>query len=50
MSSNGQMNPSNLLKSKMKRTETKVYVKWVVGDRASLNEFDKGKGIIGRSF
>ena len=37
------MNPSSLPKSKMKRTKTKVYVKWVfTKDRAS---FGKGKEI-----
>ena len=44
------MNPSNLLKSKMKKIETKFYVKWIIEeikkDRASFNEFSKRKGII----
>ena len=46
----GQMNPSNLLKSKMKKIETKFYVRWIIEetnkDRASFNEFSKGEGII----
>jgi tRNA ligase len=44
------MKSSSLPKSKMKRVETKVYVKWVIDeitkDRASFSEFAKGKGII----
>ena len=50
LSSKSPMTPSSLPKSKMKRAETKVYVKWVIEeirkDRASFNEFGKGKGII----
>ena len=50
LASKGEMNASSLPKSKMKRTETKVYVKWVIEeikkDRASFNGFAKGKGII----
>jgi tRNA ligase len=50
LSSKGPMNSSNLPKSKMKRPETKVYVKWVIDeitkDRASFSECTKGKGII----
>ena len=50
LSSKGQMKASSLPKSKMKRTETKVYVKWVIEeitkDRASFDGFAKGKGII----
>ena len=50
LSSKGPMNASNLPKSKMKRAETKVYVKWVIDeiikDRASFSEYAKGKGII----
>ena len=30
LSSKDQMNPSNLLKSKMKKIETKFYVKWII--------------------
>ena len=50
LSSKGPMKPSNLPKSKMKRAETKVYVKWVIEeiikDRASFTGFASGKGII----
>ena len=50
LSSKGQMKPSSLPRSKMRRAETKVYVKWVIQeiekDRASFNEFADGKGII----
>ena len=48
--SKGQMKSSSLPRSKMRRAETKVYVKWVIEeikkDRASFNEFANGKGII----
>ena len=44
------MKASSLPKSKMKRTETKVYVNWVIEeirkDRASFDGFAKGKGVI----
>ena len=50
LASKGEMNASMLPKSKMKRSETKVYVKWVIEeikkDRASFDGFAKGKGII----
>lgn len=50
LASKGEMNASSLPKSKMKRYETKVYVKWVIEeikkDRASFDGFAKGKGII----
>ena len=50
LASKDEMKASNLPKSKMKRTETKVYVKWVIEeikkDRASFDGFAKGKGII----
>jgi tRNA ligase len=50
LASKGEMNASSLPKSKMKRKETKAYVKWVIEeikkDRASFNGFTKGKGII----
>ena len=50
LSTKGQMKASSLPKSKMKRTETKVYVNWVIEeiikDRASFNGFANGKGII----
>ena len=49
-SKGGDMRPSNLPKSKMRRAETKVYVKWVIEeikkDRKSFDGFIKGKGII----
>ena len=50
LASKGDMAASNLPRSKMKRIETKVYVKWVIEeiqkDRASFAGFAKGKGII----
>lgn len=50
LSSKGEMTPSSLPKSKMKRPETEAYVRWVIEeirkDRASFNEFGRGKGII----
>ncbi|KAJ3493588.1 hypothetical protein NLJ89_g10983 [Agrocybe chaxingu] len=50
LSSKSGMNPSGLPKSKMKRAETKVYVKWVVNEiksnPAAFKEYTKGKGII----
>ncbi|EMD34614.1 hypothetical protein CERSUDRAFT_116777 [Gelatoporia subvermispora B] len=40
----------NVPKSKLRRPETKMYVKWVIGeiirDRSQFAEFGKGKGII----
>ena len=46
----GEMDPSKLPNSKMKRPETKVYVKWVIDeikkDRAPFSEFNGGKGVI----
>ncbi|KAF8802612.1 hypothetical protein BYT27DRAFT_7260914 [Phlegmacium glaucopus] len=50
LSIKGPMTPSTLPKSKMKRVETKLYVKWViqetVKDPASFKEYSKGKRII----
>jgi tRNA ligase len=50
LSSKDQMRPSSLPKFKMKRAETKDYVKWgieeIKKDRASFHEFCKRKGII----
>ena len=50
LSSKGQMKASSLPKSKIKRTETKVYVKWVIEeitkDQASFYGFANRKGII----
>ena len=50
LSSKGTMKASNLPKSKMKRTETKVYVKWVIEEikkhPEEFTEYTKGKGII----
>ena len=41
---------TNLSKAKMRRPETQVYVKWVIGeikrDRSQFAEFNKGRGII----
>ncbi|KAF8958845.1 RNA ligase-domain-containing protein [Flammula alnicola] len=46
----GPMNASMLPKSKMKRAETKLYVKWVIQeikrDPAAFAQYAKGKGII----
>ncbi|OSD02575.1 hypothetical protein PYCCODRAFT_1389718 [Trametes coccinea BRFM310] len=43
-------NPAHVPKSKMRRAETKVYVKWVCDeikrDRAQFKDYAKGKGII----
>ena len=50
LSSKGPLKPSSLPKSKMKRAETRVYVKWVIDeitkDRASFSKYGQGKGII----
>ena len=50
LSSKGPMSAAKLPKSKMKRTETKLYVKWVIEeikrDPSQFAEFTKGKGII----
>ncbi|RDB18587.1 tRNA ligase 1 [Hypsizygus marmoreus] len=50
LSSKGPMSAANLPKSKMKRPETKLYVRWVINeikrDRTPFAEFTKGKGII----
>ena len=50
LSSKDGMSPSKLPKSKMKRPETKLYVKWVIReiekDREPFKEYTKGKGII----
>ena len=50
LASKGELKASSLPRSKMKRTETKVYVKWVIEeikrDRASFDGFAQGKGII----
>ncbi|KAF8056574.1 RNA ligase-domain-containing protein [Lyophyllum atratum] len=46
----GAPNASALPKAKMRRPETKVYVRWVIDeirrDRAPFKEYTKGKGII----
>ncbi|KAJ7594862.1 RNA ligase-domain-containing protein [Mycena floridula] len=48
--SKGAMTASSLPKSKMKRPETKLYVRWVIEeikkDRKSFDQFGAGKGII----
>lgn len=50
LSSKGPLSASKLPKSKMKRAETKVYVRWVIDeinkDRQPFAEFTRGKGII----
>ncbi|KIM36560.1 hypothetical protein M413DRAFT_449100 [Hebeloma cylindrosporum] len=50
LSSKAYLNPSLLPKSKMKRPETKVYVKWVVNeikkDPKAFENYTRGKGII----
>jgi tRNA ligase len=50
LSSKAYLNPSLLPKSKMKRPETKVYVKWVINeikkDPAAFKNYTRGKGII----
>ena len=50
LSSKGPMSAAKLPKSKMKRVETKLYVKWVIEeikrDKSQSAEFMKGKGII----
>jgi tRNA ligase len=50
LSSKGPLSTSILPKGKMKRKETKVYVKWVVGEiirnRKAFDGFTKGHGII----
>jgi tRNA ligase len=50
LSSKGAMKASNLPKSKMKRAETKVYVKWVIEEirkhPEEFAEYTKGKGIV----
>ena len=50
LSTKGPLNEARLPKAKMKRPETKLYVKWVkaeIGrDRGQFEGFTKGKGII----
>jgi tRNA ligase len=50
LSTKGAMNPRNLPKSKMKRSETKVYVNWVIEEFKrnpdAFKDYTKGKGII----
>ncbi|KAF9460265.1 RNA ligase [Collybia nuda] len=50
LSSKGPMSASSLPKSKMKRAETKLYVRWVIEeikkDRKPFELYTKGKGII----
>lgn len=50
MSAKGPISPAKLPKSKMKRVETRLYVKWVIDeiarDKTQFEEFNKGKGII----
>jgi tRNA ligase len=50
LSDKGKMDASSLPKSKMRRNETKLYVKWVIEeikkDRESFSGFAKGKGFI----
>ena len=50
LSTKGPLTPATLHQSKMKRAETKLYVKWVIEeikkDRASFDGYAKGKGII----
>lgn len=50
LSTNGPLVPSILPKSKMQRKETKVYVKWVIGEikksRKQFEGYTKGRGII----
>lgn len=50
LSSKGPMSASSLPKSKMKRAETKLYVRWVIDeikkDRKPFKLYTKGKGII----
>jgi tRNA ligase len=50
LSSKGPMSASSLPKSKMKRAETKLYVRWVIDeikrDRKSFELYTRGKGII----
>ena len=49
LSSKDQMNPSSVPSIRMKRAETKVYVKWIIDeitkDRGSFNKFNKGKTV-----
>ena len=50
LSSKAYLNPSALPKSKMKRAETKLYVKWVINeikrDPKAFESYTRGKGII----
>ena len=50
LSSKAYLNPSALPKSKMKRAETKLYVKWVINeikrDPKAFENYTRGKGII----
>jgi len=50
LSAKGAMKESKIPKSKMKRPETRLYVRWVIqeikNDPKSFDQFTKGKGII----
>ena len=50
LSAKGPLNDAKIPKSKLKRKETQLYVKWVKEeikkDRGAFSEFNKGKGII----
>ncbi|KAG6335866.1 hypothetical protein ID866_3231 [Astraeus odoratus] len=50
LSANGPLNDVNIPRSKLKRKETQLYVKWVTEEirrnRAAFSEFNKGRGII----
>lgn len=50
LSAKGPLSEANIPKSKLKRQETQLYVKWVKEEiktnRAAFSEFNRGKGII----
>jgi tRNA ligase len=50
LSTKGPLSDARLPKAKLKRAETKLYVKWIKGeigrDRKQFEKFNKGKGII----
>jgi len=50
LSTKGPLNDARLPKSKLRRPETKLYIKWIKGeigrDRGQFENFNKGKGII----
>ena len=50
LSTKGPLSGARLPKAKLKRPETKLYVKWIKGeigrDRKQFESFNKGKGII----